>query len=91
MGGLCFMVQGAMCCSVSGRGGLLIRVTRDSYAQLVREPHASPMKMGSRTMAGFVRVAPEGYRTEAALAVWVERSLACVARLPKRHMSSRSS
>ena len=26
MGGLCFMVKGAMCCSVSGRGGLLIRV-----------------------------------------------------------------
>ena len=26
MGGLCFMVQGSMCCSVSGRGGLLVRV-----------------------------------------------------------------
>jgi hypothetical protein len=26
MGGLCFMVNGSMCCSVSGQGGLLIRV-----------------------------------------------------------------
>ena len=26
MGGLCFMVKGAMCCSVSGQGGLLVRV-----------------------------------------------------------------
>ena len=28
MGGLCFMVKGGMCCSVSGRGGLLVRVGR---------------------------------------------------------------
>ena len=26
MGGLCFMVKGGMCCSVSGRGGLLVRI-----------------------------------------------------------------
>src|SRR4029077_19274194 len=26
MGGLCFMVNGNMCCSVSGKGGLLVRV-----------------------------------------------------------------
>lgn len=84
MGGLCFMVQGAMCCSVSGRGGLLVRVVPESYSQLIREPHAGPMRMGSRTMSGFVRVDPKGYRTDAALAVWIERGLACVARLSKR-------
>jgi hypothetical protein len=26
MGGLCFMMKGGLCCSLSGRGGLLIRV-----------------------------------------------------------------
>jgi hypothetical protein len=25
MGGICFMVNGNMCCAVSGRGGLLVR------------------------------------------------------------------
>ncbi len=85
MGGLCFMVRGSMCCSVSGRGGLLVRVGPELYPQLVREPHASPMKMGPRTMSGFVRVDPKGYRTDVALAVWIERGLACVARLSKRH------
>ena len=25
MGGLCFMLRGHMCCSVSGRGGLMVR------------------------------------------------------------------
>ena len=83
MGGLCFMVRGAMCCSVSSRG-LLIRVGPELHAQMIREPHAGPMKMGRRTMSGFVRVDPKGYRTDAALAVWIERGLACVARLSSR-------
>jgi hypothetical protein len=30
MGGLSFMVKGALCCSVSGRGGLLIRIGVDA-------------------------------------------------------------
>ena len=30
MGGLCFMVDDAMCCSVSGKGGLLVRVGADA-------------------------------------------------------------
>jgi hypothetical protein len=40
------------------------------------------MGMGGRTMSGFVRVAPEGYRTGAALRKWVERGIAA-ARLAK--------
>ena len=56
MGALCSMVQGAICCSVSGRGGLLIRVGPELRPQLVREPYASPMKMGPRTMSGFVSI-----------------------------------
>ena len=31
MGGLCFMVKDRMCCSVSGKGGLLIRVGSDAH------------------------------------------------------------
>ena len=67
MGGLCFMVGGKMCCSVSARSGLLVRVGAQAHERMLDEPHAAPMKMGGRTMAGFIRVAPEGYRTEAAL------------------------
>ena len=78
MGGLCFMVRGGMCCSVSGKGGLLVRVDRASYASVLREPHVRPMKMGKRVMSGFVRVAPEGYRTPAELRGWVLRGVAGV-------------
>ena len=76
MGGLCFMVDGSMCCSVSGRGGLLVRVGTEAREQMMSEPHVQPMGMGGRTMSGFVRVAPEGYRTGAALRKWVERGIA---------------
>ncbi len=82
MGGLSFMASGSMCCSVSGRGGLLVRVGAEARAQMLAEPHVQPMGMGGRTMSGFVRVAPEGYRTGAALRKWVERGIAA-ARLAK--------
>jgi len=82
MGGLCFMVNGSMCCSVSGRGGLLVRVGTEAHAQMLAEPHVQPMEMGQRTMRGFVRVAADGYRTGVALRKWIERGIAA-ARLAK--------
>jgi TfoX/Sxy family transcriptional regulator of competence genes len=80
MGGLAFMVKGSMCCSVSGRGGLLIRVGADEG--VFGEPHVRRVKMGARTMSGFARVDPEGYATDAALKTWVQRGLDAVASLP---------
>jgi TfoX/Sxy family transcriptional regulator of competence genes len=82
MGGLCFMVEGRMCCSVSGRGGLLIRVGADAYPSMLSEPHVGPMGVGQRTMTGFVRVAPVGYRTETELKKWIKRGLDFVATMP---------
>ena len=76
MGGLVFMVKGAMCCSVSGRGGLLVRVDPEAREHMLRESHVQPAEMRGRTMTGFVRVAPAGYRTTAALKRWIERGLA---------------
>jgi TfoX/Sxy family transcriptional regulator of competence genes len=82
MGGLSFMVDGAMFCSVSGRGGLLVRVGAEAQERVLREPHVQPVGMGKRMVTGFVRVAPEGYRTDAALTKWVERGIAFVAANP---------
>jgi hypothetical protein len=80
MGGLAFMMKGSMCCSVSGRGGMLIRVGTDEA--VFGEPHVRRVKMGARTMSGFARVDPEGYATDAALKAWVQRGLDAVAGLP---------
>jgi TfoX/Sxy family transcriptional regulator of competence genes len=79
MGGLCFMVDGAMCCAVSGKGGLLVRVDPSARERMLAEPDVSPADMRGRRMTGFVRVAPEGYRTDAALKTWIERGIAGIA------------
>lgn len=84
MGGLCFMIRGGMCCSVSGSGGLLVRVGAPAHESALREAHVQPMKMGGRVMSGFVRIAPDGYRTDSQLRSWVLRGVACVESLPSK-------
>ena len=85
MGGLCFMVGGNMACSVSARGGLLVRVGPGGVASALRQPHVNQMRMGARAMSGFVRVDPEGYRTDAALRKWVQRGVDFAASLPTKN------
>jgi TfoX N-terminal domain len=84
MGGLCFMVKGAMCCSVSGRVGLMVRVGPDAHQRTLREPHVTAMEMRGRVMTGFVRVTPDGYRTDAGLKKWVQRGLDYIATRPAK-------
>ena len=83
-GSLAFIAKGGMCCSVSGRGGLLVRVTAHEQPQLIAKPHVRPMVMGSRPVSSFVRVMPEGYRTHATLKKWVQCGLDAVATFPAK-------
>ena len=64
-GGLAFLLHGNMAVSASGQGGLLARIDpADTEAALAR-PHAALMEMGKRSMAGWIRVAPEGVQDQA--------------------------
>ena len=90
MGGLVFMVSGHMCITASGRGGILVRVGPEAQASVLKEPHVKPMTMAGRSMAGFVRVMPDGYRTAANLRKWVKRGIKFVESLaPKSARESR--
>ena len=84
MGGLVFMVNGHMCVTASGRGGILVRVGPEAQAGVLKEPHVKPMTMAGRSMAGFVRVIPDGYRTAASLRKWVKRGVEFVESLPPK-------
>jgi hypothetical protein len=84
MGGLVFMVNGNMCVTASGRGGILVRVGPEAQARALKEPHVQPMRMAGRSMAGFVRVMPEGYQTATGLRKWVKRGLDYVGTLPAK-------
>jgi glutathione S-transferase len=72
-----------MCCAASGKGGLLVRVDPQARERFLAEDHVQPADIAGRRMTGFVRVAPEGYRSDAALKKWVERGLAAAAAQPK--------
>ena len=83
VGGRSFLVQGNLCCGVTG-AALMVRVGAEGREWALAQPHVRPMVFGSRELAGFVCVDPEGVATEEALATWVQRGLDCVALLPAK-------
>ena len=83
-GGLAFLKHGNMTVSASRNGGLLARIDpADTDAALAR-PHVSLMEMRGRTMDGWITVAPEGVKTKAELASWVERGVGYARTLPPK-------
>ena len=65
------MVRGKLCCGVN-RWGLLVRVEPGVRKRMLEHPHVRQMKLAGRTVSSFVRVDAEAYRTDAALAKWVQ-------------------
>ena len=77
------MVQGKLCISV-GVGRILVRVDKDARLALLKKPGARPMKMGGKTLQGFIFVDSPGYRTDTQLKAWIEQSLAVIAAAPAK-------
>jgi len=83
-GGLAFLIGGHMSVPARGQGGLMVRVDPDGTEQLLQEPHARPMEMRGRQMAGWLRVDDEGVRTKRQLEPWVRRGVAHARSLPPK-------
>jgi len=83
-GGLAFLLNGNMCVSASRTGGMLVRIDPANTRAALARPHVTLMKMGGRTMDGWLLVAPEGVRTKREIGAWVERSVAFVKTLPPK-------
>lgn len=82
-GGLCFMLRGTMCCGLRN-DDMTVRVGPDAYASALAEPHVRPMDITGRPLVGLVYVAPEGVRSAASLAKWIERGVTFVSSLPPK-------
>ena len=82
-GGLCFMVNGSMCCGLTNTA-FMVRVGPEAYEGALARPHARPMDFTGRPLAGMVYVDPAGYRTDAALAKWVQRGVEFVSAVPTK-------
>jgi TfoX/Sxy family transcriptional regulator of competence genes len=83
-GGLAFLINGNMSVSVSGQGGLLLRVDPEQTDALLTKPHAEPFEMRGRSMQGWLRVAPEGLATRRQLERWVSRGVTYARSLPAK-------
>ena len=83
-GGLAFLIGGNMSVAASGQGGLMVRVDPSEGEALAAKPHAGPMVMRGREMAGWLRVDDEGVRTKRQLDPWVRRGVAYARTLPPK-------
>jgi TfoX/Sxy family transcriptional regulator of competence genes len=77
-GGLCFMVDGAMCCGVL-KTELIVRVGPEHHAEALTHRHARPFDFTGRPSRGMVYVAPGGIKTVAQLEEWIRKGLAFAA------------
>jgi TfoX/Sxy family transcriptional regulator of competence genes len=83
MGGLVFMVDGNMCCGVTG-SSLLVRVGEAARDAALTKPYTRRMEFGGRSPKGFIFVDAKGFATEKALQDWVQQGLAFAATLPRK-------
>lgn len=81
-GGLCFMVNGAMCCGLT-KSDFTVRVGRAGLADALAQPHARPMDFTGRALSSMVYVSPAGLETDAALRSWIHRAVKFVESAPK--------
>jgi TfoX/Sxy family transcriptional regulator of competence genes len=70
-GGLGFMLDGNMLIGTTAKGDLLVRIDPTRTDEALRRPGAFEMKMGAKTMTGFIGVGPKGTRDAAAVADWI--------------------
>lgn len=80
-GGLCFMVDGKMCCGVMFNKKhnlelIMARIGEDAYTKAILKAGVKPMDFTGRPMKGYVFVTPDGYDTDADLEFWINLCLA---------------
>ena len=83
-GGIAFLLGGNMCVGIHG-DDLIVRIEPSTTEAMLKQPGAKPFDLaGARAMAGWLLVAPPGYRTDAALHTWVARGVGFASSLPKK-------
>ena len=82
-GGLCFMINGNMCCGVN-KNDLMLRLGAEEAKAALKHPHARDMDFTGKPLKGFVYVDAEGYAEDEDLEHWIERAAAFAESLPAK-------
>jgi TfoX/Sxy family transcriptional regulator of competence genes len=86
-GGLCFLLNGNMCCGVL-KNELVLRLGTERAAQILKQPHTRPMDFTGRPMKGFLFVEPSGLASDEQLRRWVSESVQHALSLPAKIKSA---
>ncbi|MEW6155970.1 MAG: TfoX/Sxy family protein [Verrucomicrobiota bacterium] len=89
-GGLCFLLNGNMCCGVL-KNELVLRLEANRAAQILNQPHTKPMDFTGRPMKGFLFVEPSGLASDEQLQRWVSESVQHAQSLPAKNKSADAS
>jgi hypothetical protein len=84
-GGIGFLLRGNLCCGVHG-ADLIVRVDPGDSEELLKEEGVRPFDLTGKPMRGWLLVAPDQLRLDAAFNSWVEPSVRFVSKLPPKKM-----
>jgi TfoX/Sxy family transcriptional regulator of competence genes len=74
LGGLCFLLNGNMCCGVV-RDTLMVRVGPEAYDEALAQLHATEMDFTGRPLRGMVYIEPPGIDEDGAPREWLDRGV----------------
>lgn len=83
-GSIMFMLNGNLCAAINKEGRLLVRAAPEDIAAALARDGASTMESGSRTMTGFISVAPYAVEDDEGLLGWMDFAVASVTKLPPK-------
>ena len=87
-GGLCFLVNGHMCCGIV-KSNLMLRLTPETAMAALREPHTRPMDFTGKPMKSMIYVDAAGIDSDTALERWVRTAERVARALPSKIGESR--
>lgn len=82
-GGICFMLHGNMCCSVT-RSCLMLRLGEKKAAQALQEPFTHEMDFTGKVMKSMIYVEGPGIEEEQDLKYWLNQAVRFTQSLPAK-------
>ncbi|MGD0610588.1 MAG: TfoX/Sxy family protein [Anaerolineales bacterium] len=73
-GGVGFLLNGNMACGVN-QENLVVRLDPKRSEDALAKPHVKPFSMGSRSMAGWIVVSPQGCKNDEDLKTWIREGI----------------
>ncbi|NOX59320.1 MAG: TfoX/Sxy family protein [Planctomycetes bacterium] len=82
-GGVCFLLNGNMCCGVTPNE-LMLRLGAEGAADALKEPNTREMDFTGKPMRSMIYVDPEGYDSDPELKSWVTQAAKFASSLPPK-------